>query len=518
MLKGIKTKPPGRISTAMLQNASILVVDDEEIMREILDALLAREGCRVRLATSGEEAIKFAKADSFDMAIVDVMMPGIDGLETLQELNRLDGDLPVVMITAFGTAANTREAFKRGAFDFIEKPFKNDDVLVVARNAVAQRRLVTENRSLRQRLRAQSQQTNEFMGRSPQMRRVFDLISQAAPSRTTILVQGESGTGKELVARAIHASSPRSERPFITVNSGSLPPDLLESNLFGHVKGAFTGAVSPKKGLFELADQGSIFFDEIGIVPLETQAKLLRVIQEREFMRLGGVDTMKVDVRIVAATNVDLHHLVEDGTFREDLYYRLHVITIDLPPLRERKEDIPILAQHFLEKYGEENQKAGLEISPDALRLLEDYHWPGNVRELENVIERAVVLSTGPKIETDLIPESVRTSQAFQLPSFEMPPEGLPFRKVIEEVESTLISRALEAAGGVQKRAADLLQIKPTTLNEMIKRYGIQRRRSRPVAASASPAAVRRAPGGEHKTEAAGGRPVARPGHAPGRR
>ena len=476
----------------MLRNASILVVDDEEIMREILGSLLTREGCRVRLAASGEEAIKFAKADSFDMAIVDVMMPGINGMEALEGLKRLDDDLPVVMITAFGTAANTREAFKRGAFDFIEKPFKNDDVVVVVRNAVAQRRLVSENRSLRQRLRDQSHQVGDFMGRSPGMRRVFDLIRQAAPSRTTILVQGESGTGKELVARAIHANSPRSDRRFVTVNSGSLPPDLLESNLFGHVKGAFTGAVSSKKGLFELADQGSIFFDEIGIVPLETQAKLLRVIQEREFMRLGGVDTIKVDVRIIAATNVDLQDLVENGTFREDLYYRLHVITIELPPLRDRKEDIPILAQHFLEKYGEENQKTGLEISPDALRLLEDYQWPGNVRELENIIERAVVLTPGSKIGAELIPESVRTSRAFQLPSFEMPREGLPFRKVIEEVESMLISRSLEASNGVQKRAAELLQIKPTTLNEMIKRYGIQRRRRQRAAASSvdgSPAA-----------------------------
>ncbi len=318
----------------MLKNASILVVDDEEIMREVLATLLAPEGCRVHLVSSGEEALEVAKARPFDAAIVDVMMPGISGIEVLAELKRLDEDLPVVMITAFGTAANTREAFKRGAFDFIEKPFKNDDVLVVLRNAVAQRRLVAENQTLRQSLHLQSHRFSDLTGRSPRMGRVFDLISQAAPSRTTILVQGESGTGKELVARAVHAHSSRSDRPFITVNSGSLPPDLLESNLFGHVKGAFTGAVSMKKGLFELADQGTIFFDEIGIVPLETQAKLLRVIQEREFMRLGGIETLKVDVRIVAATNVDLKKLVDRGQFREDLYYRLHVITIELPPLR----------------------------------------------------------------------------------------------------------------------------------------------------------------------------------------
>ena len=458
----------------MLRGVSVLVVDDEEIMREILESLLAKEGCQVTLAASGEEAIEVAKTQTFDAAIVDVMMPGIDGIATLEELKRLDEELPVVIITAFGTAANTREAFKRGAFDFVEKPFKNDDVLLVVRNATAQRRLLVENQTLRQSLLEQGQRFSDIIGNSPRMHRVFHLIRQAAPSRTTILVQGESGTGKELVARAIHANSSRSDRPFITVNSGSLPPDLLESNLFGHVKGAFTGAVVLKKGLFEVADKGTIFFDEIGSVPLETQAKLLRVIQEREFMRLGGVDTLKVDVRIVAATNGDLKRMVDDGKFREDLYYRLHVITVELPPLRERREDIPHLVQHFLEQYGEENDKPGLELTPDALRLLEDCHWPGNVRELENVIERAVVLTSSPKIGVELVPDSVRTSQSFRPPSFELPPEGIPFRKIIENMESMLIARALEAAGGVQKHAAELLQIKPTTLNEMIKRYGIR--------------------------------------------
>ena len=245
------------------------------------------------------------------------------------------------------------------------------------------------------------------------MRQVFDLIIQAAPSRSTILIQGESGTGKELVARAIHANSSRSDRSFVTVNSGNLPPDLLESTLFGHVKGAFTGAVYPKKGLFDLADRGSLFFDEIGNVPLETQAKLLRVIQERDFMRLGGIETIKVDVRIIAATNVDLRQMMEEGRFREDLFYRLHVITIQLPPLRQRKDDIPLLAQHFLGKYGDENRKADLELTPDALDLLTAYDWPGNVRELENVIERAVVLTPGPRIGVDLIPEHVRKAPDF---------------------------------------------------------------------------------------------------------
>jgi transcriptional regulator with PAS, ATPase and Fis domain len=306
---------------------------------------------------------------------------------------------------------------------------------------------------------------------------VFNLIIQAAPSRSTILITGESGTGKELVARAIHTNSPRAERAFVTVNSGNLPPDLLESTLFGHVKGAFTGAVNPKKGLFDMADKGSIFFDEIGNISPETQAKLLRVMQEREFMRLGGMETIKVDVRIVAATNCDLRQMVEDGRFREDLYYRLHVINVYLPPLRERKEDIPLLAQHFLEKYGQENNRPAMELAAEALDLLMDYNWPGNVRELENVIERAVVLGSGHRIGPDLIPEHVRSAPQFHIPRFVVPAEGISFKDVITDVEKRLIESTLEAAGGVQKKAAELLRIKPTTLNEMIKRHDIGRRR-----------------------------------------
>jgi transcriptional regulator with GAF, ATPase, and Fis domain len=265
----------------------------------------------------------------------------------------------------------------------------------------------------------------------------------------------------------------------VTVNSGNLPPDLLESTLFGHVKGAFTGAINPKRGLFDLADKGSIFFDEIGNIPPETQAKLLRVMQEREFMRLGGMDTIKVDVRIIAATNVDLRQMVEDGRFREDLYYRLHVINIFLPPLRERKADIPLLSQHFLEKYGEENNKRTIELGADALDLLMEYDWPGNVRELENVMERAVVLSSGSRIGAELIPDYVRSTPTFHIPRFVVPPEGISFKEVITDVEKRLIESTLEAAGGVQKRAAELLRIKPTTLNEMIKRYEIGTRRKK---------------------------------------
>jgi two-component system response regulator PilR (NtrC family) len=476
----------------MRRHGSILIIDDEEIMREILEALLTREGYQVRLATNGEEGIELARSVPFDAAIVDVMMPGMDGLATLDVLKRLDDDLPVIMITAFASVETAISAMKHGAFDYITKPFKHDEVLVVVRNAVERRQLITENTALRQTLQAQSQaqRFSGIIGRSPRMKQVFDLIIQAAPSRSTILITGESGTGKELVARALHSNSPRADRSFVTVNSGNLPPDLLESTLFGHVRGAFTGAVNPKKGLFDLADRGSIFFDEIGNISPETQAKLLRVIQEREFMRLGGMETIKVDARIVAATNNDLRQMVEEGRFREDLFYRLHVINIYLPPLRERKEDIPLLAQHFLEKYGEENNKRGMELTADALDLMVEYDWPGNVRELENVIERAVVLNAGSRIGPELIPEHVRTAPAFHIPKFVVPPEGISFKDVITNVEKRLIESTLEAAGGVQKRAAELLKIKPTTLNEMIKRYEIGTRRKRTSSPAESDTAV----------------------------
>jgi len=478
------------MAPGMPRHGSILVIDDEEIMREILETLLAREGYSVRSAASGAEGLELARSIPFDAAIVDVMMPGMDGMAVLEELKKLDDELPVMMITAYASVENAIAAMKRGAFDYITKPFKNDEVLVVVRNAMERRQLIAENTALRQNLQAQAHNFAGIIGRSPKMKQVFDLIIQAAPSRSTILITGESGTGKELVARAIHTYSSRPDRAFVTVNSGNLPPELLESTLFGHVKGAFTGAVYPKKGLCDMADKGTIFFDEIGNIPLETQAKLLRVIQEREFMRLGGMETIKVDVRIIAATNCDLKQMMELGRFREDLFYRLHVINIYLPPLRQRKDDIPVLAQHFLEKYGEENNKKGLELAPEALDLLMDYHWPGNVRELENVMERAVVLATGPRIGVDLIPDHVRTAPAFQIPKFVVPPEGISFKDVITNVEKRLIESTLEAAGGVQKRAAELLGIKPTTLNEMIKRYDIGVRRGRKGTAEEEEAGV----------------------------
>ena len=386
----------GARSSVMRRNGSILVVDDEEIMREILEALLAREGYHVRLASSGEEGLELARSLPFDAAIVDVMMPGMDGLAMLEELKKLDDDLPVLMVTAFASVETAITAMKRGAFDYITKPFKNDEVLVVVRNAVERRQLMAENTALRQNLQAQYQKFAGIIGRSPRMKQVFDLIIQAAPSRSTILITGESGTGKELVARAIHSNSPRADRAFVTVNSGNLPPDLLESTLFGHVKGAFTGAIYPKKGLCDLADKGSIFFDEIGNIPPDTQAKLLRVMQEREFMRLGGMETIKVDVRIIAATNCDLRQMVERrpvprGSLLPAARHQ------HLPAAAARAQGRHPVSRAALprEVRRREQQARRSSSRADALDLLMEYDWPGNVRELENVIERAVVLEHG---------------------------------------------------------------------------------------------------------------------------
>jgi two-component system response regulator PilR (NtrC family) len=463
------------------RRGSVLIVDDEEVMREVLESVLGADGHQVTAAASGEEAVALARSSTFDAAVVDVMLPGMDGIETLQELKKIDDDLPVVLVTAFASVEMAIAAMKRGAFDYITKPFKNDEVLVVVRNAVERRQLVFENLALRQSLQAQARRFSGIIGRSGRMKQVLNLIAQAAPSRSTMLITGESGTGKELVARAIHANSTRSDRAFVTVNSGNLPPDLLESTLFGHVKGAFTGAVNPKRGLCDLADKGTMFFDEIGNIAPDTQAKLLRLMQEREFMRLGGMETIKVDARIVAATNCDLKEMVNEGRFREDLYYRLHVINIYLPPLRERKDDIPPLVQHFLEKYSQENNKVGLEITSEALDILMEYGWPGNVRELENTIERAVVLSSGGAIGPALVPDHIRSAPAFRVPPFTVPPDGLSLKDVMASVERRLIESTLEAAGGVQKKAAELLKIKPTTLNEMIKRHDIDPKRRRPA-------------------------------------
>jgi DNA-binding NtrC family response regulator len=470
---------------------AILVVDDEEVMRDVLQSLLQPAGYTVSLAENAEQALELVRKKAFGAAIVDVMLPDMSGIELLDELKKLDPELVVLMITAFASVETAITAMKKGAFDYVTKPFKHEEVLHILANGLKQRRLQDENRQLRSALRDQGRFT-EIVGKSPKMQQVFGLISQAAPSRSTILVVGESGTGKELVAKAIHATSPRNDKAFIVVNSGNLPPDLLESNLFGHVKGAFTGALYSKKGLFELADKGTLFFDEIGNIPLETQAKLLRVMQEREFMRLGGVDIVKVDVRIVAATNIDLRRAVEEGRFREDLFYRLNVIAVQLPPLRQRKEDIHALVLHFVQKYSKENDKPVSGVTPEALQVLMDYDWPGNVRELENVIERGVVLTTDGKIGRDLIPDNVKSAPAFSVPHMSVPPEGISLRDVIANFERRLIETTLDSTGGVQKEAARLLGLKPTTLNEMIKRHNIvlprERERRAALGTTSSPA------------------------------
>ncbi len=452
---------------------NILVVDDEEILQDVLGLLLRKEGFRPLAAKSGEDALLVFEKEPVDLVLLDLMLPGMSGLEVLKQIRQRDPEQVVIVITAYSSIEGAIEAMREGAFHYIPKPFKNEEVLLTVRKGLEQKRLQSENRTLKEELQKRYGLDN-IIGKSQPMQQVFDLIRLAAPSKSNILIRGESGTGKELVAKAIHHHSRRAQGPFVTVNSGSMPPDLLESTLFGHVKGAFTGAISTKKGLFEVATNGSIFFDEIGNIPLDTQAKLLRVIQEREFMRLGGVETIKVDVRIVAATNADLEELVQSGGFREDLYYRLNVITIHLPPLRKRTEDIPLLARHFLQMYAAENGKPIREILAPAMRMLMDYRWPGNVRELENAIERAVVLSTGDVVDVELLPPSLKgeDSPIAAVPT-PHPAPGTSFWDAVNAYERQLIVKALQAAGGVQKRAAELLQVKPTTLHEMMKRLSV---------------------------------------------
>jgi DNA-binding NtrC family response regulator len=451
----------------------ILIVDDEEVLRDVLDAVLRREGFDIIAAASGEEALSVLdSSEEVDLVILDVMLPGISGIDTLRAIRISNPYLPVIVITAFSSIDGAIDAMKQGAFHYIPKPFKNEEVVLTVNKALEQRRLSRENERLKSELSEKFSYAN-IIGKSEIMRKVFDLIRLAAPSRSNILVQGESGTGKELVAKAIHHASPRARNAFVTVNSGSLPPELLESSLFGHLKGAFTGAIATKRGLFEVADDGSIFLDEIGNINLETQAKLLRVIQEKEFMRLGSVETIKVDVRIIAATNADLQKLMAEQRFREDLYYRLNVITIQLPPLRRRREDIPLLVQHFLQKYSEENRRKVREVTAEAMRILMDHSWPGNVRELENTIERAVVLCTGDRITPELLPDYLRYPTRTDTPATVVPAEGISLKDAVSNYERTMILQSLELANGVQKRAAELLQVKPSTLNEMMKRLGI---------------------------------------------
>lgn len=457
----------------MNDNALIHLIDDEPIIHDVLGQLLESEGFKVEISASGEEALKKFEEQKFDLILLDLLMPGMDGLEVLKQVRKIDPEALVIIITAYASVESALTAIKMGAYDYIQKPFKNDELLMTIRRALEHRRLQEENIRLRHELKKKFSFEN-IIGKSQPMMNVFELIKAAAPTRSTILIQGESGTGKELVARAIHLNSDRARHPFVVVNSGSLPPDLLESHLFGHVKGAFTGAVTDKKGLFEAADKGTIFFDEISSISLETQVKLLRVMQDKEFMRLGGTRTIKVDVRIIAATNTDLEELIEQKAFRKDLFYRLNVIKIELPPLRARKEDIPLLVKHFIELYNAENQKQVEGVSEDVMEILMEYDWPGNVRELENVLERAVVLSKSRVITREALPPFLLSGKKIMFE--ELDNASLDLKEKTAEFQKKLILTALQKSGGVQKKAAELLGLKPTTLNEMIKRLKISDR------------------------------------------
>lgn len=448
----------------------VLIIDDEAAIRESLQTLLELEGYTVECAASGEEGLARLGDRPFELVLLDLALPDRNGIDLLGEIRAHDAQLSVIMITAYGTVENAVRAMQAGAANFIQKPWDNEKLLADVRAAVARRRTEEENIQLKRALK-QRYNFENIVGKSEPMLRIFDLVAQVAPSRSTILLQGESGTGKELIAKAIHLNSQRADRPFVPVNTGSMPPDLLESTLFGHVKGAFTSAIASKKGLFEVADRGTLFLDEIGNMSLDTQSKILRVLQDRKFMHLGGVQEIQVDVRIIAATNVDLRQSVREGKFREDLFYRLNVITIDLPALRQRKEDIPLLVNFFLDKYATENQRSVRRVGTEALRALMSHSWPGNVRELENVIERAVVLSSGTEIGIDLLPDHI-AGRGAAFPRLEQRGDASLF-EIMEECERHIILDMLEKCSWNQTEAADRFHMPLSTLNQKIKRLNI---------------------------------------------
>jgi DNA-binding NtrC family response regulator len=471
----------------------ILVIDDEADIRESLEALLTLDDQYVvDLAATATEGLKKLETGSYDLVLLDLMMPDRSGMEVLEEVRQRDADTPIFLITAYGSVQVAVDALKRGANDYFAKPWDNEKLLIEIDRMISKRRLEAENRQLKRALKQRYAFPN-IVGKSERMLRALDLVSQVAPSRATILVTGETGTGKELVAKAIHAHSARADQPFIPVHSGSIPSELLESTLFGHVRGAFTGAVTSHKGYFELAHRGTIFFDEIGTINLETQAKLLRVMQDKQFMPVGSAELITVDVRIIAATNADLKRLVDEGKFREDLYYRLNVINVPLPPLRERKEDIPLLIAHFFQRYCRENEKfldasgnSMLRFDPDAMQILMDHNWPGNVRELENAVERAVVLATQPVVPVDLLPEHLLQEKGIRIRHDEhgrLPADASLFEIVADFERRTIIER-LEACNWSQTEAAASLSIPLSTLNQKIKRLNIDVRRRAEIARS----------------------------------
>src|SRR5262245_878987 len=457
--------------SAELLHGRILIVDDEPVVADVLGTLLRKQGHEFVAVSDASSGRTLIDTDGpWDAILLDVMLPDANGLDVLRWIRERDPDTAVLMITAFGTVENAVNAMKLGAFHYLTKPFKNEEVRVLVEQAVRTTRLRAENKNLKRELE-QRQRFEKIVGKSRAMQEVYRFIDQVAQSRATVLIYGESGTGKELVANAIHRRSPRASAPFMIVNSHSIPTELLEDNLFGHVRGAFTGASAAKIGLLEVAEGGTVLFDEISTVTPEVQTKLLRVIQDKEFLPLGALENRLVDVRIIAATNEDLKRLIEVGRFREDLYYRLNVISVSIPPLRARLEDIPILVEHFLERFNTENHKHVSRVSPAVMDRFFSHTWPGNVRELENVVERGVVLARGEEIDIDLLPTDM--SQRVALPDVAPLVDGLRFYDAVGRFERQLIEGALRRTGGVQKHAAELLGLKPTTLNEKIKRLGI---------------------------------------------
>ena len=455
----------------------ILIIDDEAAIRESLETLLSLEGFTVSIARDGASGLELLSRNQYDLLLLDLALPGESGIDLLPRILEMQPNLPVIMITAYGTVGNVVDAIRAGAENFVQKPWDNEKLLADIRTAIARHRAEEEVIQLKRTLK-QRYNFENIVGKSEPMLRLFDLIAQVAPSRSTVLLQGESGTGKELIAKALHANSPRRDHPFVPVNTGAVPSDLLESTLFGHVKGAFTSAVSAKKGLFEIANGGTLFLDEIGTMNMDMQAKILRVLQDRRFMHLGGVQEIQVDVRIIAATNVNLQDAVREGRFREDLFYRLNVITLELPALRSRREDIPILAAHFLKFYAEENGTAEPSLAPETLRILMEHEWPGNVRELENAMERGVVLATSRTITPDLLPAQL-TGNTYSANLLDHKPDASLF-DLMEEIERRIISDRLERCHWNQTEAAEYSKIPLSTLNQKIKRLNVEiKKRSR---------------------------------------
>jgi DNA-binding NtrC family response regulator len=458
-------------TTRIAGTPRILIIDDENAIRESLETLLTLEGFNVTLTVDGPSGLEMLSRNEYDLLLLDLALPGESGIDLLPRIIEMQPNLPVIMITAYGTVGNVVDAIHAGAENFVQKPWDNEKLLADIRTAIAKHRAEEEVIQLKRTLK-QRYNFENIVGKSEPMLRLFDLIAQVAPSRSTVLLQGESGTGKELIAKALHANSPRRDHPFVPVNTGAVPSDLLESTLFGHVKGAFTSAISAKKGLFEIANGGTLFLDEIGTMSMDMQAKILRVLQDRRFMHLGGVQEIQVDVRIIAATNVNLQEAVREGRFREDLFYRLNVITLELPPLRLRREDIPLLAEHFLKFYADENGTEVPSLTPETLRIMMDHEWPGNVRELENAMERVVVLATSRSITPDLLPAQL-TGSTYSASLLDHKPDASLF-DLMEEIERRIISDRLERCHWNQTEAAEYFKIPLSTLNQKIKRLNVE--------------------------------------------